>query len=76
MDRDQWSESIRKNGELIAAALDEARNQMPDDADAGNALAFAVAVAIPPDGIEAFVDSLRTFSRARASAGNKLRQKG
>jgi hypothetical protein len=59
---------ILRNGEIIVAALDAARKQMPDEADAGSALAFAVAVRVSPEGIEDFISSLRTFSNARRGA--------
>lgn len=69
-DRTDWEAEIQRNGELIAAALDDARSQMDDDADAGNALAFAVSIALPPDTIEPFIDSLRAFAKAKAEATN------
>lgn len=69
-ERVAWEESIQRNGEIIAAALDGARAQTPDDADAGNALAFAVALAIPYSGIEDFVASLRAFATAKRDATN------
>ena len=68
--REQWAASIQRNGEMIAAALDEARAAMHEDDDAGNALAFAVAIAIPPEGMDDFIESLRTFSNARKALTN------
>lgn len=68
--RDEWSTEVQRNGEIIAAALDAAREEMPADADAGNALAFAVAIALPIEAIEPFIDSLRTFARAKQASTN------
>lgn len=70
MDRHEWEARVQRNGEIIAAALDGARAQMADDDDAGNALAFAIAVALPFDGIEPFIDSLRAFAKAKRDATN------
>lgn len=70
MTRDDWGSKIQRNGEIIAAALDGARAQMSEDDDAGNALAFAIAVALPADGIEPFIESLRTFAAAKNAATN------
>lgn len=66
--RDEWSDGVQRNGEIIAAALDAAREEMSADADAGNALAFAVAIALPAESIEPFIDSLRTFAKAKSAA--------
>lgn len=61
----EWLEQIQRNGMMIAAAIDQAKSAMPPEDDAGNALAFAVAMSIEPDDIDDFVDSLRTFSDGR-----------
>ena len=68
--REEWSSEVQRNGEIIAAALDAAREEMSADADAGNALAFAVAIALPIDAIEPFIASLRTFATAKQAATN------
>lgn len=68
MDRDEWIDGIAKNGVAINLAMNDAIEDMGPDADLGNALAFAVSIAIAPSEIEAFIDSLRTFSAGRKSA--------
>jgi hypothetical protein len=65
MAQDQWSDSVRRNGEIILEALSEARDQMDDDVDAGNALAFAVAMCMSPDRVDDFIASLKTFAKAK-----------
>lgn len=67
---DNELDDIRRNGELLAAALAAARDEMENDADGGNALALAVAMTLPGDAVEEFISALRTFVRARESIQN------
>lgn len=70
MDNEEWQRQVAKDGMVLSAAITEAREYLSHDADAGNALALAVSIAIPPDQLEAFIASLRTFSAGRQRAAN------
>jgi len=68
------TELLREMGSLVLTADGDAvqidGNTAPHLAAARNALAFAVAIALPIEAIEPFIDSLRTFARAKQASTN------
>jgi hypothetical protein len=65
-DLDKWYAEVQRNSDLIDAALDAVRAEIPADSDAGAALALAVCHVLHPNAVEPFIAVLRMFARPRS----------